>query len=178
MNTTYTGNYIQFALSPEDVLHAEQLAEEAAIERFRNSIRHHRATYDAYMGQDGNGDDLGPGTRRQIMSALRKSCAVLGVGQKSRIGRLGAGAAIGAIIAGFATPAFAQYSAGGGVATGTNAVAIGTGSTADGISAVAIGQNNDADSDDVTSQQIFDRVTGGTYTYPTGDTGITSARSW
>ncbi|MBP6442298.1 MAG: hypothetical protein KA252_06580, partial [Sphingorhabdus sp.] len=108
MNTTFAGNYIQFALSPDDVMRADQLAEEAAIERFRNSIRHHRATYDAYIGQDGNGQDLSDGTRRQIMRALRKSCSVLGVGQKSRIGRLGGGAAIGAIAMGFAPAAMAQ----------------------------------------------------------------------
>ena len=91
MTTTFAGNYIQFALSPEDQMNADRIAEEAAMEQFRNNIRHHRATYDAFIGQDGNGQELSHGTKRQIMKALRKSCSVLGVGQKSRIGKLGGG---------------------------------------------------------------------------------------
>ncbi len=122
MNTTLSASCIQFAVSPDDVRRAELFAEEVAVERFRGNLRHHRATYDAYVGQDGNGHDLSRGTRRQIMRALRKCCAVLGVGQKSRVGRLSGGAAIGAIVMGFATPAAAQYSAGGGVASDPGAL--------------------------------------------------------
>ena len=75
---------------------------------------------DQFVGANGNGAELSWTTRRQIMAALRQSCRVLGAGQKSRIGRLGGGAALGALISGsFVVPAYAQYSAGGVTAAPT-----------------------------------------------------------
>jgi hypothetical protein len=118
MNSQYT----HYTLLPQDVANLDALAEKQAIENFRDSIRKTRTTYNSFVGQDGNGQELSWSTRRRIASALRQSCRVLGMGQKSRIGRLGGGAAIGAIIAGFATPAMAQYAAGSGVNTGPGGV--------------------------------------------------------
>ena len=192
MTKTITANYIQFALSPADAQYAEQLAEEAAMELFRGSVRQRRATYDAFVGQNGNGHDLSWNTRRRIASALRQSCKILGMGQKSRIGRLGGGAAIGAIIAGFATPALAQYTAGGGSATGLDSVAIGSGASATHVNGVATGTNNVATGDAATAvgsnnnvssfgatgvvinNSILDRAAGGSYIFPGGATGVLS----
>jgi trimeric autotransporter adhesin len=125
--------YIQLAVSPEDIANAELLNEATAMEQFRAKMRQHRATYQAFIGQDGDTQvDLSWSQRRRIMGALRKSTAVLGMGKKSRIGRLGGGAAIGAILVGFTTPAMAQYAVGGGVANDPGAIAIG-GSTDAGL---------------------------------------------
>ena len=170
MNLQYT----QYTLLPQDVANLYAQAETQAIEHFHKSIRKHRTTYNSFVGQDGNDQELSWSTRRRIASALRQSCRVLGMGQKSRIGRLGGGAAIGAIIAGFATPAMAQYAAGGGTSAGVGAVAIGTGSTSTNISAVAIGNSNAATSNDVLQQQILDRALGGLFSYPTGQTFVIS----
>ena len=131
--------------------------------------------------------------RRRIFSVLRQATRVMGPGQKSRIGRLGGGAAIGAIVASFAAPAMAQYSAGGGSATGANSVAIGTGATATHIGGIATGTGNTATGDNavavgngntvssfsaggaIITNQILDRSIGGTYTFPVGGTGVVSS---
>ncbi len=93
------------------------------------------------------GHSVSNATRRLVMQALRKSCRILGAGQKSRIGRLGAGAAIGAIVAGFSTPVLAQYVAGGGSTTASGAIAIGPGSSVATLNGVAIGNNSDSTGD-------------------------------
>jgi trimeric autotransporter adhesin len=81
-------------------------------------------------------------SRKRIMSVLRQACRVMSSGQKSRIGRLSGGAAIGAIVAGFSLPAMAQsYSAGGGSVTSANGVAIGPGTTNAGDHTVVIGSS-------------------------------------
>jgi trimeric autotransporter adhesin len=97
-------------------------------------------------------DDVSWTTRRRIMSALRQSCRVMGPGQKSRIGRLGGGAALGAIVAGFAAPAFGQaYGAGGGSATGVSSTAVGQNAQASGQGASAFGVNTTASAQNTTA---------------------------
>lgn len=121
MNTNFNGNYIQFALSHEEILQADVFAESEAVIQFREQLRRRRATYNSFLGQDGQGENLSWNKRRRIIGALRKSTMVLGVGQKSKIGHLGGGAALGAIAMGLSAPAFAQnFQVGGGAASGTN----------------------------------------------------------
>ncbi len=149
---------------------------------------------DQFFGYDGASEGLSDGARRQIMQTLRKACMVMGPGQKSLIGRIGSGAAIGALVASFSTPALAQYVAGGGSTTSTGAVAIGNGSTvADiqgiafgqsntsaGDGAIAIGNNNNVDTfsapSTITQNQILDRTDGtSTLNYPSGATFVQPA---
>jgi trimeric autotransporter adhesin len=93
------------------------------------------------MTSVGCSEDVSNSTRRLVMQALRKACAVMGPGQKARIGRLGSGAAIGAVIASFATPAMAQSVSGGNNNGQPSSLAIGTGATTAVIagSSVAVG---------------------------------------
>jgi hypothetical protein len=117
-------------------------------EKFQKFVRNYRSSLDQFVGQDGGqASPLSWGERRRIMAVLRKATMVSGPGQKSRIGRLGGGAAIGAVLAGFATPTLAQYQAGGGATTATGAVAIGTGSTVANIRGVAMGSTNTSTGD-------------------------------
>jgi autotransporter adhesin len=88
--------------------------------------------------------------RRRLMAILRKAHQVLGVSRKGLgLGTLGAGGwlrsagAIGGLVAiialSLSAPAHAQYSAGGGTATGGSSVAVGPGSTATGLRGIALG---------------------------------------
>ncbi|MFZ1478403.1 MAG: hypothetical protein WAT18_11720, partial [Sphingorhabdus sp.] len=184
---------IQSALDTHDFTECSIEGESLALGQFHERVHRQRARYAAFVGGDGSAAaDLSRGDRRRIMQVLRKACMVMGPGQKSRLGRLGAGAALGAIIAGFATPVAAQYQAGGGSATGANSVAIGTGSTAThvngvatgasntatGDNAVAVGSSNNVNSFDSTGaivlNGIFDRAAGGNYIFPAGVTGVNS----
>jgi len=92
------------------------------------------------------------GVRRRVAAILRLACRVLGMGKRQRIGRLGGGGAAvtAALIAMGVAMApngamGANYTAGGGTASGTNAISIGgaggTASTvgANGTNAIAIG---------------------------------------
>jgi trimeric autotransporter adhesin len=97
------------------------------------------------VGMAGLGEDWS--TRRRIMQALRKSTSVLGIGQKCRIGRLGGGAAIGAIVMGFATPALAQYAAGGGTANDPQSTAVGSGAVAGQAGVQTVDTNGDGTPD-------------------------------
>ncbi len=139
-----TFQYIQFALSPEDITNTEIKLEQVALANFYGKVRKSRSNYQAFIGRDGQNDvDLSRGERRQIMGALRKSTAILGMGQKSRIGKLGGGAAIGAVIAGFAMPAMAQSVSGGNNNGQASSLAVGTGATTAVVSgsSVAVGNN-------------------------------------
>ena len=101
--------------------------QDASPHQFASKIRHGGSDF---LGAPDANVDLSRATRRQIMQALRKSCETLGVGQKSRIGRLGGGVAVSAIILGITGPATAQYAAGGGVANDTQSTAVGSGTVA------------------------------------------------
>ena len=91
-----TASYIQFALTSQEEAEAARLNEEEAVARFHEALHRRRRNYAQYMGGDGMSDaDMSRSTKRQIMAALRKASMVMGPGQKSKIGRLGAGAAIG-----------------------------------------------------------------------------------
>ena len=161
--------------------------EASAQARFQKFAKAYRSSLDQFVGQDGGlVSQLSWGERRRIMSVLRKATLVAGPGQKSRIGRLGGGAAIGAVLAGFTVPAMAQYTAGGGSATAAGAVAIGTGATVANINgvatgtnnastgngAIAVGNNNSVDTfaapNTITDNGILDRATGGTFNFPNG----------
>ncbi|MEI4482924.1 YadA-like family protein [Phyllobacterium sp. CCNWLW183] len=96
--------------------------------------------------------------RRRLMAILRLAHRVLGVQRKGLgLGTLGVGGnlhsttALGAltmsIALGFSGAAHAQYQAGGGSATGGNAVAIGNTATANGNNSVALGTANSATGD-------------------------------
>ena len=63
---------------------------------FRKRLTH--SGWNQFVGGDETTQSPSWTVRRRILSALRKSCRVMGPGQKSRIGRLGGGAAIGAKI--------------------------------------------------------------------------------
>jgi len=101
--------------------------------------------------------------RRRLMAVLRMAHRVLGIDRKDLgVGSLGFGGGtrsvllasassrgiIGGLVAvaalGAAAPAHAQYSAGGGNATGTRAISIGSGSAAAGLDSVAEGTNSNA----------------------------------
>lgn len=69
-----------------------------------------------FLGQGDSQLALSGAIRRQIMQALRKASAVMGPGQKSRIGRLGGGAALGVR----ATADNGRWSLSGGISAGRN----------------------------------------------------------
>ena len=122
---------IQSALDTHDFTECSIEGESLALGQFHERVHRQRARYAAFVGGDGSAAaDLSRGDRRRIMQVLRKACMVMGPGQKSRLGRLGAGAALGAIIAGFATPVSAQYQAGGGTAHDSQSTAVGSGAVA------------------------------------------------
>ncbi|MER9258134.1 YadA-like family protein [Mesorhizobium sp. M0619] len=104
--------------------------------------------------------------RRRLMAVLRMAHRVLGFGRKNMgLGTLGSGTSVRSALAcgvspasmlgglaalaalGLATPAQAQYQAGGGSATGGNAVAIGNGAATNGNNSVALGSSNSATGD-------------------------------
>lgn len=97
-------------------------------------------------------DTLGWTMRRRIMAVLRKATAVLGMGQKARIGRLGGSAATIAMLMVFGSnPAYAQLALGNGVASGGASIAISDGggggqpAQATSAGAIAIGRGAIAD---------------------------------
>ncbi|HMT44000.1 MAG TPA: hypothetical protein PKA59_05570, partial [Chakrabartia sp.] len=161
--------------------------------RFRKFSREYRSSLSHFVGGNGQSDErLGWAARRRIMSVLRQATRISGPGKAAKVGRLGGGAAVAALVAGFVSPAMAQYAAGGGTATGANSVAIGTGASATGINGVATGTSNVATGDAATavgsnnsvnsfdafgaiiSNGIFDRAVGGNYSFPIGGTGVNS----
>ncbi|OWK24218.1 hypothetical protein AJ87_23535 [Rhizobium yanglingense] len=86
--------------------------------------------------------------RRRLMAVLRMAHRVLGFRRKGLgLGTLGAGGGLAAIAIGLATPAHAQYAAGGGTASAANAVAVGNGTQANGAASLALGTSNSATGD-------------------------------
>jgi len=92
------------------------------------------------------GGDIGSrSVRRRLMAVLRMAHRVLGMRRKGHgLGMLGNGGTLAAAVVaigltGIASPALAQYAAGGGTATGSGSVAVGPSATTPGLRGIAIG---------------------------------------